>query len=170
MPPAMTSFAKVFLPLLFLLSAAAEALPAQAEPDLMNTAECKLARERFDAAFAQARDRNPPAPQLDDARRNAALACFGKAATAPAATSGTRSPQPTVVVPQAGAARRMLPTAPPATAGEQAPVEIGRPHYITTCDPNGCWGSDGSRLNRIGPELAGPRGVCNVQGSVVACP
>jgi hypothetical protein len=45
-----------------------------------------------------------------------------------------------------------------------------RPYAITSCDAGGCWANDGSRLNRVGPNLWGPRGVCTVQGTLLQCP
>ncbi|WP_295638039.1 hypothetical protein [uncultured Methylibium sp.] len=44
------------------------------------------------------------------------------------------------------------------------------PLVVTGCDATGCWASDGSRLQRLGPDLVGPRGTCTVQGAVLACP
>jgi hypothetical protein len=41
---------------------------------------------------------------------------------------------------------------------------------VTTCDIGGCWTSDGTRLQRAGPDLVGPRGVCTVQGALAFCP
>ena len=45
-----------------------------------------------------------------------------------------------------------------------------RPRFITTCDAIGCWADDGSRLDRVGPDLRGPRGLCTVQGTLLTCP
>jgi hypothetical protein len=50
------------------------------------------------------------------------------------------------------------------------PVAIDRPSTVTTCDPGGCWTNDGNRLQRLGPNLVGPKGVCTVQGAIVSCP
>ncbi|MES2972681.1 MAG: hypothetical protein V4757_03695 [Pseudomonadota bacterium] len=98
----------------------------------------------------------------------AGLALGGEAA-APAGTrspSGIRSPYPSIVVPQI-----VIPdTRPPALAAPQPPVGIQRPATITSCDPGGCWSSDGTRLNRMGPELTGPRGICNPQAGTANCP
>jgi hypothetical protein len=68
-----------------------------------------------------------------------------------------------------------MPLAPPsvsAAAPALAPVLPVQPTLvtITTCDPGGCWASDGSRLQRFGPNLVGPRGVCTVQASQLHCP
>ncbi len=49
-----------------------------------------------------------------------------------------------------------------------APTE--RPYAVTTCDPGGCWANDGSRLNRVGPNLWGKHGICTLQGSLLQCP
>jgi len=84
----------------------------------------------------------------------------------PAQPSGLRSPYPTVVVPQI-----VIPEVrPPAINPAPAPVQVPRPPTITSCDPGGCWTSDGTRLNRMGPELTGPRGICNPQAGTANCP
>lgn len=85
----------------------------------------------------------------------------------PAPMPGLRSPYPTIVVPQI-----VIPeTRPPAVNLPQGPVQIQRPPSITSCDPGGCWSSDGTRLNRLGPELTSPRGgICNPQGGTANCP
>lgn len=44
------------------------------------------------------------------------------------------------------------------------------PVTITACDPTGCWASDGSRLQRAGPQLLGPRGPCTTAGALLNCP
>ncbi|CAN5453592.1 hypothetical protein BH11PSE7_BH11PSE7_24750 [soil metagenome] len=155
---------------LFVLTAAATgALPATPAPDLMDSAQCKSARQLFDAAFDAAKDRAPEAvARLDEARVRAAQACFGAASARP---SGGRSPGPTIVTPQAAVLprNRML-SPPPVTATPAPPVPIQRPPTLGNCDPGGCWGTDGTRLNRVGPELNGPRGACVVQGTFVNCP
>jgi hypothetical protein len=149
--------------------AATAAWSAGPAPDLMDSPECKAARQQFDAAFDAAKDRSPEAvAQLDLARRHAAKACFGGPSPTP---SGTRSPQPTVVTPQAAALPRYRPAnPPPAAPAPVPPVAIERPPTLGNCDPGGCWGSDGTRLNRVGPDLNGPRGACVVQGTFVNCP
>jgi hypothetical protein len=44
------------------------------------------------------------------------------------------------------------------------------PKSITSCDALGCWASDGTRLQRVGPNLLGPRGFCSAPGGVLQCP
>ena len=50
------------------------------------------------------------------------------------------------------------------TAGDQAPA------CATSCDAGGCWDSNGTRYNRMGPTLIGPSGVCSQQGAFLNCP
>jgi len=44
------------------------------------------------------------------------------------------------------------------------------PTSVLSCDIGGCWANDGSRLNRVGPTLWGPRGACTVLGTLLQCP
>lgn len=64
------------------------------------------------------------------------------------------------------AAPRATPTAVPAPAPRPAPP----PLTISACDATGCWASDGTRLQRAGPNLLGPTGVCTTSGPFVQCP
>lgn len=59
---------------------------------------------------------------------------------------------------------------PPPVAPPPPPLDIPKPAAITTCDPGGCWDSQGRRLDRSGPLLMGPHGACVVQAGVVRCP
>ena len=63
---------------------------------------------------------------------------------------------------------RAVPAAPAPTYS--IPTQPPPPVTILSCDAAGCQASDGTRLNRAGPVLIGPRGACSVQGSVVVCP
>jgi hypothetical protein len=47
---------------------------------------------------------------------------------------------------------------------------IEPPPVVTACDLGGCWDSNGTRLNRAGPQLIGPRGACTTVGATVYCP
>lgn len=103
--------------------------------------------------------------QMLQARRVAALACLGEA-------------EPEVPRRLPGAVDAQLPIAPmklaaPRPAGPAAPPAApppALPRTLTTCDANGCWTSDGQRLQRVGPQLLGPRGFCSVTGAAVQCP
>lgn len=61
---------------------------------------------------------------------------------------------------------------PPAIVTEPPwpPVAIPRPAVVTTCDPGGCWDSEGRRLNQVGPLLVGPHGACTMQAGAAQCP
>ncbi len=159
-----------WLGLLGLAAVQAFAAPASGSPA---SATCRHAletlREREDRVLAAPRGTvEGERRQMLQARRAAALACLGEAdAEAPRRTPGAvdglvpalpTKPQ----LPQA--ARPAGATAPPA-----APAPA-LPRTLTTCDANGCWTSDGQRLQRVGPQLLGPRGFCSVAGAAVQCP
>jgi hypothetical protein len=93
----------------------------------------------------------------------AAVAVGACAQPVPIAMPGVR-----YVVPTTAIDRVPLPPVPAAPA---PPPQGSRPAAVTTCDPGGCWDSDGRRLNSVGPQLIAPRGrACNVQAGVVLCP
>lgn len=111
-------------------------------------------------------------PKLAASRRRAAASCLARRADPPA--EAFVRPVPILVAPlaagmQPAPASRVGATAPPVVVPEPArPAQ--RPYAITSCDAGGCWANDGSRLNRVGPNLWGPRGVCTVQGTLLQCP
>ena len=139
-------------------------LAGQAQPgDSLRSDECAVARAELEAALADnASNPRARAQRLAMARRHAALACLG-----PSSGRAQRSgaPQPAQVVPPPVIA---APRAPP-SAAPLPQLEIPRPAAITTCDPAGCWDSDGRRLNQVGPLLMGPRGLCSMHGGIVTC-
>jgi hypothetical protein len=106
-------------------------------------------------------------PRLAALRRAAARACLGTHADVLPAPQRILQPpivQAPVLPPPASAPRMPLPaiTLPP-------PPE--RPRFVTSCDPGGCWASDGTRLPRAGPHhLMGPSGFCMQQGALLSCP
>lgn len=129
--------------------------------------------------------------RLVRAREAAAQACLGPVKPMPApGRAGIATPGAPVVVPPAAAppVRPAIgpdgvlvpgPTstppqtpslAPTAKPTPPAPQPTRRPLVTTSCDPAGCWADDGSRLQRFGNQLVGPRGVCTVTGSVLNCP
>jgi hypothetical protein len=69
-----------------------------------------------------------------------------------------------------GAAKPSSQVAAPATPPAPSRSTTEPLRSVTACDAAGCWASDGSRLQRLGPNLVGPRGVCTVQGAVLNCP
>jgi hypothetical protein len=143
-----------------------------------------LARQHSaDAAGRVAREPHPGArATLDAARRQAASICLtAREDPATPAVSG-RLAQPPVVVPLPASINLSAPlrpagsaptsaaplTAPSSAAPVYKPVMPGP--IITGCDAYGCNASDGSRLNRVGPTLIGPRGACSTQGPWLLCP
>ncbi len=52
-------------------------------------------------------------------------------------------------------------------------VHVGsmqRPYRMTSCDAAGCWDNQGTRYNRAGGTLMGPKGACVQAGAVLRCP
>ena len=137
----------------------------------LNSQEAAVAETSGASAVASADDRRLIAAKLTPARREAARACLARSLDPPSSSPLVRPP------PIATAPLAIAPASSPApsrsTAGPAPPVrpaQVERPYAITSCDPGGCWANDGTRLNRVGPSLWGPRGVCTVQGSLVQCP
>jgi hypothetical protein len=79
-------------------------------------------------------------------------------------------PAPQVLSPLPGAVPRLPP---PATVSPPPPVLAppAPPVTTTSCNPSGCWNSQGQFMPRVGPALQSPRGLCTVQpGGLVNCP
>lgn len=131
--------------------------------DPLKSPECKSALVELERLLDEKPQGRERAQRVAAARRHAMAACLGRADAA-ATRSGAPYPPQAVAPPNiAGApAVRTIPPAPP--------LAIPRPTVITTCDPAGCWDSEGRRLNNIGPLLVGPRGPCTVQGGLASCP
>lgn len=155
-----------------LMAAAAAAYPSSPAGNPLRSPDCARALAALsveeDATIAR---RSASAPegagrtaQLRQLQRAAALACLG-AADAPRAEPAFRPP---VSVP--GVALRAVP--PSARRSEAPPAAVPqRPLVsVTSCDALGCWASDGTRLQRQGSSLLGPRGLCSQVGAVLDCP
>jgi hypothetical protein len=106
-------------------------------------------------------------PALDAARRQVGVICL-RAPDAPPRVVRAPAPAPAV---DAGTSvpitirRSTGPTAvAPATPRTQPPLSV------TSCDALGCWANDGTRLQRVGPSLLGPRGYCSTAGTALSCP
>jgi len=131
--------------------------------DPLKSGECKAALHELDRVTDEKNQGRWPAQRVTAARRAAMAACLGNTSGA-AIRSGAPYP-PQAVAPPA------IPGAPaPRLSPPEPPVVIPRPTVITTCDPAGCWDSQGRRLDNIGPLLVGPRGPCTVQGGLAHCP
>jgi hypothetical protein len=138
---------------------------AQPERGLIDQPACRQAIDALTALESTAATR----AGLVAARQRAAQACLGgpdAAASAPRARV-----RPPDAVPPVGVARPTPPRA--AVPAPPTPPTARLPPLLTLsgCDANGCWASDGTRLQRTGPNsLLGPRGICTLSGSFVQCP
>jgi len=150
------------------------------ESDRLKSADCRQALDALQAQEAsalvvpeegqqaQAASRGEVLKRLEPLRRHAARACLGGRGHPP--PPAQRFAQPGVTVPPVVIRPLALP--PPLTVAPtlSLPTQVKPPLTVTTCDATGCWASDGSRLQRLGPNLLGPRGLCTVQGMVLSCP
>jgi hypothetical protein len=136
--------------------------------DPLHSPECDAARIVLEHAQADASQKlSGSTAKLSTARKQAIEACLGRD-TGERMRSGAPDP-PIAVAPPAMQLPRS-PATPAVVAPPPAAVVIQRPAVITTCDPGGCWDSNGGRLNSVGPMLVGPRGPCVVQGGLAHCP
>jgi hypothetical protein len=107
--------------------------------------------------------------KLAGLKRTAARTCLGSnTALSPAPQHVGQQPISVapVPVPQRPSGTRL-----PAHTSSPPPQVSVRPLIsITSCDALGCWASDGSHLQRVGPNLLGPKGFCSAQVSVLNCP
>jgi hypothetical protein len=139
------------------------AVHAQAT-DPLHSRECEAARVVLERALDDASAKKPGSMDaLAKARHAAIEACLGRE-DAQRERSGAPYPAIATRPPAIEAPPVVLPAPPP------PPLAIPRPSAITTCDPGGCWDSEGRRLNSVGPLLVGPRGACTVQAGIVSCP
>jgi hypothetical protein len=149
--------------------------------DALKTPECRqalaeLRQQEATVEAAREADGTADGPRTRAARgRLKALA--DKAAQACLRASPDRPPpqgrmaQPPVAVPPPAASPPPR-SGTPAGVGPAAPLpRVDAPVTITSCDLTGCWTSDGTRLQKIGPnQLLGPRGFCSTAGAAVSCP
>lgn len=124
-------------------------------------------RELEDRVLAAPRERAEALRrQLLPVRRNAALACLGDSGD----DATPRPPRVEATPPLRGPT---LPAAPSLQLPGPTPARVAPPtppRTLGACDANGCWTSDGIRLQRVGPQLLGPSGFCSTAGNSVQCP
>ena len=170
----------------FVASIASTTTAATATSDPLQSDECRHALAELsaqEAAVAEtsranggvtANDRRLIDARLAPMRRQAARACLARRAD-PTTLSSERLMRPTPVTTQPLAVAPASSPAPTPATGRAAPLAppttpADKPYAITSCDAGGCWANDGSRLNRVGPNLWGSRGACTVQGTLLHCP
>jgi hypothetical protein len=158
------------------LMAAAAPAPQQAASPCDTALEAMHAVEQ--RMLAEADRGRAPDPQakaeLQRLQKHAARACLGG--------SGERQPppqsvlQPPISVTPPSALSPAVPVPrlpPPATVSPPPPVVAppAPPLTTTSCNPSGCWNSEGQFMPRVGPALSSPRGLCTVQpGGLLSCP
>lgn len=152
---------KIALALPLALALLAPAGAQQADP--LKSDACGAALAQLDAAR---RAGGPPAA-VQDLRSAAAGACLGSSAV-PIRPSRVLQAPIVVPPPQIDVPPPVAPL--PAPVLPPPPVAIQRPAVPAVCDAGGCWTSDGTHLRALPPGLAGPNGLCGVQGGMVYCP
>ena len=109
-------------------------------------------------------------PGLLALRRRAAAVCLGvrdDARVVPGRLA--QPPVSTSDLPRAPAVVA-LPSPTPTLSQPRSLAVPTAPLTTLNCDAVGCTASDGSRLNRMGPNLWGPGGACIALGPVLQCP
>ena len=154
-----------------------------ASGDPLQSDDCRRALDALQVRESQtATDARGPGhtdPLLAASRHAAAIACLAnrpdpdvrphpEAPPSRFAQPPLAVPPVTLAVPPATTLPRPVPLTPIVPVSPQPGT---RPQFITSCDAGGCWANDGSRLNRVGPNLsAGSRGLCVQQGNLLTCP
>jgi len=158
--------ATAFTTLLLATTACLAASPRADQPvDPLHTPECLHARQALEAADASSAVAS--SLRMKALRSDVARLCLHSSLDAARPQRQLQAPLsvPPVAARPAASAR---PAAPP---GVNPPAVAPPPlRSVTSCDATGCWANDGTRLQRVGPDLVGPRGVCQQNGAVLACP
>jgi len=144
-----------------LLMAAAGACAQEGDP--LKSAACGAALASLQAARAG----QATPGRIEHLRSEAAGACLG---TAHPARNTARTLQAPIAVPPPQVDAPIAQPSLPAPVAPPPPVAIDRPATPANCDPGGCWSNDGTHLQHLPPNLAGPRGLCTQQGGLVYCP
>jgi hypothetical protein len=148
------------------LAASAGSWPPACEAALQALGDAEDAARSATIAASAPSDR--PADRLLAARRNAAQVCLGEG-DPPTTPAGSRSKALSAT--SAGpSGPPLLAPRPPASPAMPARAMPSAPVTVTSCDATGCWASDGARLQKQGPVLVGPRGVCTQTAGVLNCP
>ena len=156
-----------------LLAVLAGPIGAAQEGGRLSSPDCRRAMDALQVQEARASeasqaDRRDALKQVEASRRDAARTCLGGTGDPPPLTSRFVQPPPIAAPP--AAAHPAPPPRPTPVVPMVSPPLQRQPTVVMACDAAGCWTSDGSRLVRQGPFLAGPRGLCTGQGVMVHCP
>jgi len=151
---------------------------AQAAEELPRSPACRTALAALEqaeealaaagaASSAAASDRerqHAVTAKLQPLRQRVADACLGGMTTSPPPS------QHTWVMPPTPARPALTPRAAVTPPVIVPTPRLDPPVTVNTCAGATCIASDGSMLQRVGPNLIGPRGVCTKQGIFVVCP
>jgi hypothetical protein len=157
---------------LLLLAVSASAADTDPRSNACQRALAALQSREAELAAAAGTDTPPRTPtdaRWQALRAEAARACLGRENSASAPPG--RSAQPPVAVPPV-----VVPPAPAETAQRRSPAPLPAPGpayrppvTVMSCDPLGCWTSDGARLPHTGRNPLDARVRCSVQGRMVVC-
>jgi hypothetical protein len=166
------------LPVLAVALATATAVAQEGDPlrspECIRAVDALQAQEAALAARVEAQvddaEQQATRAELNRLRQRAAHACLKGRADPPLPPA--RMAQPPVAVPPVQTPPPpVLRSAQPPALPPSRPLAAPSPLLsVTSCDPAGCWASDGTRLQRVGPSLLGPRGFCSTAGAVLTCP
>lgn len=164
----------------FVLAIAIAAVASSAErPDPTKSPECLCALDRLNAIEEEVAAARSSAPlkesynakastRLNATRKNASRICLGGSGDPP--PLARPAALPTDLAPPLTTSPGLRPQASPSSVVVPNFKRVEQPVSVTSCDPGGCWASDGTRLQRVGPNLLGPQGFCTTQGALVHCP
>lgn len=157
--------ALLLLVFLLLLTSAGTLAQERGAPGSLS---CQRALDALAAREAAAATNRSALGALEVARREAAVACLGGRDASASAPPRAAQPAVTTTLPLRPSAAGV-----PLPAPAAVPPPLPRPAApltVTACDPTGCWASDGSRLQRVGPNLLGPNGqACSTSGALLHC-
>ncbi len=149
--------------------AAFAAGPAAARPGspACGAALAELERREQALLALPADARGAQRPRVIEQQRRAAMACLGGPPDAPPRAGLAAAP--ISAAPATAPVARPLPA--PSASSAVVPAPPARPPgTVGSCDALGCWASDGTRLQKIGPSLLGPGGLCTVTAGFLRCP
>lgn len=136
--------------------------------DPMHSRECMAARAALEDATDAAVKKQPgSAERLASARKEAADACLGRDSPD---RERAGAPDPPIAVAPPVMQPPHVPAQPAIVVQTPVAPAPPRPGAITTCDPGGCWDSNGQRLNTLGPMVVGPHGPCTIVAGQARCP
>ena len=163
----------------FLIAVVAAFPWKEASADPLRSSTCTLALdrlERLESTALAARDGRPDADSrlrlavqaVQAQQKRAAVACkLDTDPPSPPVQARLREPVRASPIASRPAAQAPRQSTTPATS---APIGGSRTVTLSSCDEQGCWTSDGRRLQRAGSLLIGPGGFCTAHGAELRCP